>query len=52
MAVTLEIRVCDLLPKFLADALIFLRPLQAAGAVPAGTLQTVPHGFDNILIFI
>ena len=36
MAVTLEIGVCDLLTELLADALILLGTLQAAGTVTAG----------------
>ena len=52
MAVALEIRVRDLLLKFLADALVLLRPLQPAGAVAAGTLQALPNGSDHFLIFI
>ena len=38
MTVTGERRICDLFPKFLADALILLGPFQTAGAVSAGTL--------------
>ena len=52
MTVTLEIRVRDLLPEFLADALILLTAFQATGAIPAGPLQTVLHHLDDFLILI
>ena len=52
MAVALEIGVCDLLPEFLANALIFLGALESAGAIAAGTLQSVLYGLDNFRIFI
>ena len=41
MAEALEIRVRDLLPEFLADALILFCTFQSAGTVTAGTFQTV-----------
>ena len=46
------IRVRDLIPEFLAHALIFLRALSTAGAVAPGTLQAVPDGLDHFLVFI
>lgn len=52
MAETLVIRVSDLLPEFFAHALILLRPLQAAGAVTAGTLQALPDQLDHLCILI
>jgi hypothetical protein len=52
MAVTLELRVFDLLAEFLADALILLCPLQSAGAVPACPFQAFPDRFHHFLIFI
>ena len=52
MAVTLEVRISDLLPEFFADALILLCPLQAARAVTAGTLQPVPDHLHHFLIVI
>ena len=52
MAVTLEIRVRHLLTEFLADALVFLGSFQTAGAVTAGTLQSLPDGLDHFLVFI
>ena len=52
MAETLEIRVGHLLPELLADALVLLGPLQAAGAVSAGALQTLLYRGYNFFIFI
>ena len=52
MAVTLEIGIGDLLPEFLADALVLLRPFQAAGAVSAGALETVLDHLDHFLVVI
>ena len=52
MAVTGEIRVSDLLLKFLAHALILFCPLQAAGAIATGALQTVLNYLDDLFIFI
>ena len=51
MAETLKIGVFHLLPEFLADTLVLLGPLQAAGAVSAGALQTLPdHGHHFLVI--
>ena len=51
MAKSLKIRVGHLLPEFLADALVLLGPLQAAGAVSASALQTLPdHGHHFLVI--
>ena len=52
MAVALKIRVGNLLPKFLTDALIVLGAIQSAGAVAAGTLQTFPDGTHHLFILI
>ena len=52
MAITLEIGVCDLLPEFLADALVFLATLQTAGAVTAGALQALFDHLNHFLIFV
>ena len=52
VAIALEIRICDLFPEFLADALVLLGALQAAGAVATGALQTVLHHLDHFLILI
>ena len=52
MTVPLELRICDLFPEFLADALILLRPFQAAGAVTTGPLETIPDGLNHFLIII
>ena len=52
MALALEIWIGDLLLKFLADALVLLGPLQAAGAIAAGTLQTLPDGLHHFLVLV
>ena len=52
MAIAFEIGIRDLLPELLADALILFRPLQAAGAVTAGTFQTVLDYLYHFRIFI
>ena len=52
MAVALKIRVCDLLPEFLADALILLGTLEAAGAVATGTLEAVFYGLYHFCVFV
>ena len=52
MAIALEIGISDLFTEFLADALILLGPLQAAGAVTAGALQALPDGLDHFLVLV
>ena len=52
MAIALEVGISNLLPEFLADALILLGPLQTAGAVAAGALQTLPNGLNHFLVFV
>ena len=52
MAVAGEIRVCDLLPEFLANALIFLGTLQPAGAIATGACQAFLDSLDHFLIFV
>ena len=52
MAETLEIGVFHLLPELLADALVLLGPLQAAGAVSAGALESLFDGGHHFLIVI
>ena len=52
MTVALEIRISDLFPELLADALIIFRPLKPAGAVATGTLQTIPDNLHHLLILI
>ena len=52
MAKTLEIGVSNLLPEFLADALIFLGALQTAGAIAAGAFQALTDLFHHLLIII
>ena len=52
MAVTGEIRIGDLLLEFLADALVFLGPLQTAGAVTTGALQAFLDHLDHFLVIV
>ena len=52
MAITLKFRVSDLFPEFLANTLIFLCPLQAAGTIATCALQAFPDGGDYFRIFI
>ena len=52
MAVTFKIRICDLLPEFLADALILFRTLKSAGAVTAGALQAFLDGGNHFFVFV
>ena len=52
VAVALKIGVGDLVLELLTHALGSLRALQTAGAVPAGTLQALADGVDNLLIGI
>ena len=52
MAVSLKVRIRDLLPEFLADALIFLSSFQTAGAVAAGALQTFFDHLDHFLVIV
>ena len=52
MAKTLVVGVSDLLTEFLADALVFLGTLQAAGAITTGTLQAIFYGLYYFCIFI
>ena len=52
MTVSFELRIRNLLAEFLTDALVLFGALQTAGAVAAGTLQTVFHHLNDLLIFI
>ena len=52
MAKTLEIGVSNLLPEFLADALVFLSSFQATGAVTAGTLQSFFNHLDHFFVIV
>ena len=52
MTKTLEIRVFDLLPELPADALVFFRPLQTAGAISAGALEAFPDHLHHFLVII
>ena len=52
MAVALKIGVGDLILELLTHTLGSLRALQSAGAVPAGALETLTDGVDDLLIGI
>lgn len=52
MTVTAKRGVRDLLPEFLADALIIFGPFQPAGAKTTGPLQSVPNHLNHFLVFI
>ena len=52
MAIALVIGIGDLLPEFLADALILLAALQTARAITAGTLQAFLDRGHHFLVFI
>ena len=52
MAITREIGVCNLLPEFLTNALVFLGSFQTAGAVTTGALQTFFDHLDHFLVIV
>ena len=52
MTVAGKVGVCHLLPEFLADALVLLTPLQPAGTVAAGALQSILYHLYHFLIFV
>ena len=52
MTVALKVRIRDLLAEFLADALVLLGALQAAGAVSAGALESLFDRGYHFFIFI
>mgnify|MGYP007095406585 CR=1 FL=1 len=52
MAKPLEARICNLILELLAHTLGCLCALPAAGAVPAGALESFSDGADNLLIGI
>ena len=52
MAIALETGVSHLVPEFFADALVFLGPFQATGAVTAGALQAFLDHLDHFLVII
>ena len=52
MTVTAKRGVCDLFPEFLADTLIVFAPLQSAGTIASGPLQSVPNHLNHFLVFI
>ena len=52
MAISLELGIGNLIPEFLADALVFLCALQTAGTIAAGTLQAFLDRLYHFLIFV
>ena len=52
MTVSGKIGVSYLFPEFLANALVFFRPLQSAGAIATGTLQSLFYGLNHLFIII
>ena len=52
MADPLEARICNLILELLTHTLGCLCALPAAGAVPAGALESFSDGADNLLIGI
>ena len=52
MAIALKIRIGDLIPEFLANALILFCALQAARTVSPGTLQAFLNGSHHFFVFI
>ena len=52
MAEPLEARICNLILELLTHTLGCLCALPAAGAVPAGALESFSDGADNLLIGI
>ena len=52
MTKSLEAGICNLILKLLTHTLGSLRALQSAGAVPAGALETLTDGVDDLLVGI
>ena len=52
VTVALEVGIRHLFPEFLADALVLLTPLQPAGTVAAGALQSFLYHLYHFLIFV
>ena len=52
MAISLELGIGNLIPEFLADALVFLGPFQTAGAVAASALQTFFDHLDHFFVIV
>ena len=52
MTIPLEFRIGNLLTELFANAFIVLRSLQTAGAITAGSLQSLFDGLHHFLIFI
>ena len=49
MTVSLKLRVRDLLPELLADALVFLCTLKSAGTISSGALQAFLYRSNDLL---
>ena len=52
MAISLEVGVRNLLPEFLANALVLFGTLETAGAIATGALETILYSLDHFCIFI
>lgn len=52
MTIPCKLGIRDLLPEFLADTLIVFAPLQSAGTIASGPLQSVPNHLNHFLVFI
>jgi hypothetical protein len=52
MAIALKIRIRDLFPEFLANALIIFGPIQPTRAISPGPLQALPNHPDHLLILV
>ena len=52
MTITLKVRVGNLLPKFLTNALIILGMFHSAGAITTRAFEALFDYFDHFLIFI
>ena len=52
MAKTLEIRVGNLIPELLTDALIFLGTFQTARAITTGALETIFNHLYHFLVIV
>ena len=52
MAAPLEARICNWILELLAHTFGCLCALPAAGTVPAGALESLPDGLNDLLIWI
>ena len=50
MTIALKVRIGDLLPEFLANALILFGAFQTAGTIATGTLQAVTDGLHHFFL--